>query len=419
MKLRARKDSPAAEDQKELQERIAVGATPGQKLVGAIASVGALFVIGGGLAYNFWYLPSHSAQEVQQGKQPAQEQSAPPASPSLDIGLGLGGAQQQAEPAASNPLPPGMVGTVAGLGGPPSGQVGDRHEVDAAAAELEAQRQAKLQQEREQILKRKLASSMGGVPAVPTGRAGQGQDGQNTSAPAGSPFPPGSTPLSGGAPGPNDFSGRLVPTATPGVSASLIPNPSFTVKKGTPIRCTLDTAMNSDAPGFVACTVSKPVYGMDGRVVLIDRGSTIDGELAKGPDRGKRRAQVLWGRIVTPYHVSIEANSPGTDTLGAAGLEGSIDNHYCERFCGAFLFSTFQDIVQGGMHALTNSASGNTTIVLPQNTMSTGQNAAGEILMQGRNVMPTFTKNQGDEITITVARDLDFSSVYRLESIQR
>lgn len=419
MKLRARKDTPAAEDQKELQERTAVGATPGQKLVGAIASVGAVVVIGGGLAYNFWYLPSQAKQAMPADKQAKQEQNAPPSSPSLDISLGLGGTQAQADPMAPNPLPPGMVGTVAGLGGAPTGHAPD-HQVDEASAELEAQRRARLEQEREQILKRKLASSMGGVQAVATtGRPVQAQEGPSMATPAGGPFPAGSTPLSGGAPGPNDFSGRLVPTATPGVTASLIPNPSFTVKKGTPIRCTLDTAMNSDAPGFVQCTVSKPVYGMDGRVVLIDRGSTVDGELAKGPDRGKRRAQVLWGRIVTPYNVHIEANSPGTDTLGAAGLEGSIDNHYCERFCGAFLFSTFQDIVQGGMQALTNSASGNTTIVLPQNTMSTGQNAAGEILMQGRNVMPTFTKNQGDEITITVARDLDFSSVYRLEAIQR
>ncbi|WP_310731648.1 TrbI/VirB10 family protein, partial [Burkholderia multivorans] len=92
-----------------------------------------------------------------------------------------------------------------------------------------------------------------------------------------------------------DFSARLIPTSTPRVSATLIPNPTFTVKKGTPIRCTLDTAMNSDTPGFVSCTVSRPVYGMDGRVVLIDRGSTVDGELARGPERGKKRAAVLWG----------------------------------------------------------------------------------------------------------------------------
>ena len=65
--------------------------------------------------------------------------------------------------------------------------------------------------------------------------------------------------------------------------------------------------------------------GMDGKVVLVDRGSTIDGEMAKGPERGKKRAQVLWGRIVTPLNIAIQVNSPGTDTLGAAGLDGSID----------------------------------------------------------------------------------------------
>lgn len=419
MRLRDKTEKPATEDRAELKEKVIVGASPGQKLVGAVAAVGAVGVIFGGLAYNFWYLPHQKAQGTPaQAKQSSQEQ-APPSSPSLHLNpLGTAQAADPQPIGGQPPLPPGLMGGMPASAQPQAAGTMPMP-AESGSQQPSAQQQQKEQQERE-ILKRKLASDMGGMPNQSGARVMPvAATATQAGAPAAPATPAGATLLSGNATGANDFSGRLIPTSTPKVAATYIPNPSLTIKKGTPIRCTLDTAMNSDAPGFVSCTVSKPVYGMDGKVVLVDRGSTIDGEMAKGPERGKKRAQVLWGRIVTPLNIAIQVNSPGTDTLGAAGLDGSIDNHYCERFCGAFLFSGLQDILQGGLQAMSNKSSGNTTVVLPQNTLNSGQNAAGEILMQGRDVQPTFTKNQGDEITITVARDLDFSTAYHLEEVQQ
>ncbi|RDT02100.1 conjugal transfer protein TrbI [Burkholderia contaminans] len=322
------------------------------------------------------------------------------------------------------PLPPGMMGAPTG-GGSSAGSA----DMAQANAQLEQQRmqaqaaeKAKREADQKIVLDRKLGSDMGAMPGrgdsgiMPVSAQPQQPGGMPGVTPA---FPMPGMGGNGGSAQSGDFSARLIPTSTPKVTATLIPNPTFTVKKGTPISCTLDTAINSETLGFVSCTVSRPVYGMDSRVVLIDRGSTVDGEISKGPERGKARAPVLWGRIVTPLHVAIQVNSPGTDTLGAAGITGSIDNHYCERFCGAFLFSSMQDLIQGGMQALTSKSSGSTNIVLPQNTLNSGQTAAAEILPQGRDVTATFSKNQGDEISITVARDLDFSSAYHLESAQQ
>ncbi|HDR9474414.1 TrbI/VirB10 family protein [Burkholderia multivorans] len=422
MRLRDKSVEAADQDRTELNERIVAGATPGQKLIGGLTALVAVGVIIGGLAYKFWYLPAHGGP-VPAGLQQQQQKAdqTPPKSPTLTVPTTAGTATVPGMPdGGQRPLPPGMMGARPD-GGATSAQE-DQSQANAQAEQLRLQAEEKERQARAaakaEVLKRKFSSDMGAMPGTTTSGI-MPAAAQPAPQPVGSPAFPMPGMGSNNAAQSGDFSARLIPTSTPRVSATLIPNPTFTVKKGTPIRCTLDTAMNSDTPGFVSCTVSRPVYGMDGRVVLIDRGSTVDGELARGPERGKKRAAVLWGRIVTPYNVAIQVNSPGTDTLGAPGLTGSIDNHYCERFCGAFLFSSIEDVIQGGMQALTNKSSGNTNIVLPQNTLNSGQTAAAEILQQGRDVQPTFSKNQGDEISITVARDLDFSTAYHLESAQR
>ena len=49
-----------------------------------------------------------------------------------------------------------------------------------------------------------------------------------------------------------------------------------------------------------------------------------------------------------------------------------------------------------------------------QNTTSAGQQAAAIAVEQSINIPPTLVKHQGELASIFVARDLDFSSVYRL-----
>ncbi|QDS32411.1 TrbI/VirB10 family protein [Burkholderia contaminans] len=426
MRLRDKTVEAADQDRIELKEQVVAGATPGQKLIGGLTAFAAVGVILGGLGYKFWYLPAHGgpvptalqqqeqkADQAPRNRQPCLSRPARPPRrfPACrllaanlryrrDDGrtdrrwqlrwLGRYGASECPARTAAYAGAGSREGEArGGSEDRPRSQARERHGSDAGRGDsgimpVSAQPQ-----------------QPGGMPGVTPAFPMPGMGGNGGSAQSG------------------DFSARLIPTSTPKVTATLIPNPTFTVKKGTPISCTLDTAINSETLGFVSCTVSRPVYGMDSRVVLIDRGSTVDGEISKGPERGKARAPVLWGRIVTPLHVAIQVNSPGTDTLGAAGITGSIDNHYCERFCGAFLFSSMQDLIQGGMQALTSKSSGSTNIVLPQNTLNSGQTAAAEILQQGRDVTATFSKNQGDEISITVARDLDFSSAYHLESAQQ
>ena len=58
---------------------------------------------------------------------------------------------------------------------------------------------------------------------------------------------------------------------------------------------------------------------------------------------------------------------------------------------------------------MTNTAQKNS-----ENTREAGKEIATTVLEQMGDIKPTLYKNQGDKIGIFVARDVDFSSVYKL-----
>ena len=146
---------------------------------------------------------------------------------------------------------------------------------------------------------------------------------------------------------------------------------------------------------------------------MIDKGSKATGESGTSIKQGQTRVFVLWTRIKTPTGVVIDLDSPGADSLGRGGISGDVDNHFMERFGAAFLVSMFQDVVGYGI-AKASTGSNSTSVI--QNTQSAGNSLATEIVRNSIGIPPTLQKNQGDRISISVARDLDFSSVYELKA---
>ncbi len=205
------------------------------------------------------------------------------------------------------------------------------------------------------------------------------------------------------------FERRLKPPKLEGVRAGLLGNPNFVVPQGTAIPCTLETAMQSDQPGFVSCVIPRDVLGANGRVVLLERGTQVTGEYRGGLKQGQVRLHVLWSRARSPAGVVVDLGSPATDPLGRAGVGGEIDNHWWERFGSSLLMS----VVGDGLRVLTKagqSATGESFNGVGQ----AGNQAAAIAVEQSINMPPTLHKAQGELVTIFVARDLDFSSVYRL-----
>jgi type IV secretion system protein VirB10 len=170
--------------------------------------------------------------------------------------------------------------------------------------------------------------------------------------------------------------------------------------------------MSSDVPGFVSCVVQRDVMSDSGNVVLMEKGTQIVGEYRGDLKRGSQRLFVLWIRAKTPTGVIVALSSPATDALGHTGFDGEVNNHFWQRFGAAMLLSIAGDASAIGRQQLQNNE------IQINNSTGTPNNAAAIVVDRSINIPPTLTKNQGELVNVFVARDLDFSSVYRLRRIE-
>jgi type IV secretion system protein VirB10 len=224
---------------------------------------------------------------------------------------------------------------------------------------------------------------------------------------AGMSVPP---PISAGAQE-DGLSALLRPTVSAAARAQVLPTQRLLLPKGAFIDCTLETAIDSTLPGMTTCIMATDTFGVDGQVVLLERGTKLIGETRGQVQQGSARVFVLWTEARTPTGVIVPLASPGADELGRSGLPGAVNNHFWQRFGAAMLVS----VIDGAVESAVQSARGGngTVIVNPSAT----QGVLTEVLKGTVNIPPTVVKRQGDRIQVLVARDLDFRSVYELRSV--
>jgi type IV secretion system protein VirB10 len=214
------------------------------------------------------------------------------------------------------------------------------------------------------------------------------------------------------------FGGELQGSVTPSVKATTLGDRSLTLPKGTAFTCALKTRVISATSGLVGCQVQRDVYSDNGRVLLIERGSHLDGEYRIASVRpGTVRIPVLWTRIRTPNGVTVDVESPGTGQLGESGIDGHVDNRWGDRIGAAMLLSLIDDSVKLVIQNQMQDRDAD-TIVLPSTTENTSK-LAEKVLDSTINIPPLIYQNQGGIVGIYVARDVDFSSVYALQPVAR
>jgi type IV secretion system protein VirB10 len=187
------------------------------------------------------------------------------------------------------------------------------------------------------------------------------------------------------------------------VPTTQIRNRATTIAEGAIIAAVLETPLNSDRPGLARAIVSQDVRGFDGTRVLIPRGSRLIGEFKAEVTPGLRRIPVIWTRLVRPDGVAINIGSPGADALGGAGIAGRVDTHLAQRLFGAVLQSALT-IGVNVVSALPTKGSSPVFVGLPGQAQQVGEQLVPKV-----DRAPTVKVREGAEISVLVARDLDFS----------
>lgn len=187
------------------------------------------------------------------------------------------------------------------------------------------------------------------------------------------------------------------------VTSTSIRRPGSTVAQGTLIPAVLETAIDSTRPGLVRAVVSRDIASLDGRRILIPRGSRLTGDYEADLTAGQTRAMIRWTRLVRPDGDAIALDSPAADLGGRAGVTGRVDNRFLQRFSRALL----QTILNVGGSLATREIGGDTggvIIALPGSTQNAGAAGAADPLP------PIVRVDAGARIAVLVARDLEFVS---------
>lgn len=199
-------------------------------------------------------------------------------------------------------------------------------------------------------------------------------------------------------------------------------NLNYIIAQGKIIEAVLETGINTDLPGMLRAIVSRDIYAESGNNVLIPKGSRLIGDYESNIKRGQGRVLIVWSRLIRPDGIDIAIDSPGTDKLGRAGIDGLIDNHYYEIFGNSILLSLIQTGIaiaaedstsSGGISSTTNTdgsttTTGNTSDLAIQGAVQDIGNIATTIANDFLETQPTIIVHQGSRINVFVNRDLHF-----------
>lgn len=192
--------------------------------------------------------------------------------------------------------------------------------------------------------------------------------------------------------------------------AVLAPSRKYLLAHNTYTRCALYTEIVTDQPGLVDCRLTGPLYSADGSTVLADAGDRLTGEQNVEVKPGQVRVFTSWTELETQSGVRARLDSLGAGPMGASGTEAWIDNHYRERFGGAIMLSFIQDALQAVANTTQKSSSNSGYTV--NNSEQNVENMAEKALENSINIAPTGHILPGTVMTVIVARDIDFSSVF-------
>ena len=184
------------------------------------------------------------------------------------------------------------------------------------------------------------------------------------------------------------------------------------------IPLVLAHTINSQIAGRVMAHVDRDVYGVDGRLVLIPRGTKFRGRFEPLQKQGDTRLTASWSRLTRPDGASIAlTKTAAADAMGRTGLTGDVDNRFFEKY-GTVIGATAISAVVALATQPSGDDDANPTFSAAGEsvTQSLGQVTA-EALREAANLAPRVTVKKGTLIYANPGQDWYFPSPYQVVSL--
>jgi type IV secretory pathway VirB10-like protein len=184
-------------------------------------------------------------------------------------------------------------------------------------------------------------------------------------------------------------------------------NPALAVywlPEGTVINAVLDSQLEGEMTGPIDAHVSMDVYVRNSRILIIPKGSKLQGESQKVAAVNQTRLAVAFHSVqvylpgaIQPYVISLD-DVPTEDRMGGVGVTGKVNNHFFKILGGSLAAGLVQGLSEGAGYGHSNGV----IIGLGQG----GQSGTGQLLNRYTNLLPTITIPAGQRMIIELTGDL-------------
>lgn len=169
------------------------------------------------------------------------------------------------------------------------------------------------------------------------------------------------------------------------------------------IGAILENAVNSQIPGRVIAVVERHVFGADGRIPLLPKGTRIVCAYESLAKLGDTRLPVSCSRAIRPDGASIQlTDAAGADQMARTGFIGTVDNRIWERYGTAFIVSVLSAASSLGANQASDPNLQRGGNALSQNL---GQVTA-KVLEQSVDLAPVIEVPAGSKIQIIPNADI-------------
>lgn len=205
----------------------------------------------------------------------------------------------------------------------------------------------------------------------------------------------------------------LKPTAAQSVVATKINNDlKYMLVQGKVIDAVLETAINTQmSAGVIRAVISRDVYGEQGDLILVPKGSRLVGKYSASSSSGGgsssgssdnviTRVYASWNRIITPSGVDISLpDTPATDTLGRNGIPGYLDTNLSNNLINAFLISVLGPYIAAEASGVSKQTTSTNSYNGAGGTGTTTNSTVGaQVLTQGLQDFQSVAKDQINKV---------------------